>query len=236
MKQGRDRIIFPLDVPTAREAMGLVEQLKDRVGVFKVGLELFTARGPAILQSIREVSRAGIFLDLKLHDIPATVRRALAAGARHQPQFITVHCDEGGGVYREVELGQAKILAITVLTSLNEEKLLALGQAPEYAANIPALVVQKARLALEAGCHGLVCSGQEVAALKKELGPHIIAVTPGIRPLWSLVPGDDQKRIVTPAQAIQNGADYIVVGRPIRDAKDPGEAADKVALEIQSAL
>jgi orotidine-5'-phosphate decarboxylase len=127
-------------------------------------------------------------------------------------------------------------LAVTVLTSLNQEKLRALGYSEKYAEDLSALVLLRARMAKAAGCHGVVCSGLEVAMVKRELGPELIAVTPGIRPAWSLVNQDDQKRIVTPADAIRNGSDYVVIGRPIRDAKDPADAARKVAEEIASAL
>jgi len=129
-----------------------------------------------------------------------------------------------------------KILAITVLTSLNQEKLEVLGYAEKYTEDLSALVLQKARIAKAAGCHGVVCSGLEVAMIKREIGPDLIAVTPGIRPAWSVVKQDDQKRIVTPADAVENGSDYVVIGRPIRDAKDPADAAKRVGEEIASAL
>jgi orotidine-5'-phosphate decarboxylase len=132
--------------------------------------------------------------------------------------------------------GRTKILAVTVLTSLNSRNLSEMGYRDEYARNLSTLVLLKARLALEAGCSGIVCSGHEVAMIKRELGQAIIAVTPGIRPAWTLVAGDDQKRIVTPFQAIRDGADFLVIGRPIRDADDPKQAAEKVAAEIESAL
>jgi orotidine-5'-phosphate decarboxylase len=239
MKTPKDYIVFPLDVPDYGQAMDYVETLKESVGLFKVGLELFISQGPKIIDAIRDVSSAGIFLDLKLHDIPATVQRAFQAASRHQPAFVTVHCDEGGEILKGVaenNPGNTKILAITVLTSLNQEKLKALGYRDEYADDISALVLQKARLAKEAGCHGIVCSGLEVGTVKETLGPDLIAVTPGIRPAWTLVDGDDQQRIVTPAGAVRNGSDYVVIGRPIRDAEDPRAAAAKVAEEIASAL
>lgn len=239
MKPPKDYIIFPLDLPDYDQAMGYVETLKEDVGLFKVGLELFISQGPEIIKAIRDVSSAGIFLDLKLHDIPATVQRAFRAASVHKPIFVTVHCDEGEDILKSVaenNPGDTKILAITVLTSLNQAKLKALGYRDEYANDISALVLQKARLAKQAGCHGVVCSGLEVGMVKKTLGTDLIVVTPGIRPAWTLVDKDDQKRIVTPADAVRNGSDYVVIGRPIRDAKDPRDAAKRVAEEIASAL
>ena len=239
MKAPKDYIIFPLDLSTYDAAMSYVDQLHAHVGLFKVGLELFISQGPSIIKSIQDAGPAGVFLDLKLHDIPATVTRAFMAASQHSPQFVTVHCDEGDEILRGVaenNPGGTKILAITVLTSLNQEKLKALGYAAEYADNLSALVLSKARLAKAAGCHGVVCSGLEVAMIKKELGPELIAVTPGIRPAWSVVSRDDQKRIVTPSKAVKNGADFIVVGRPIRDANNPADAAKRIAEEVASAL
>ncbi len=239
MKEPKDYIIFPLDLPTYDEAMSYVERLTDHVGLFKVGLELFISQGPDIIKSIQDTGTAGIFLDLKLHDIPATVKRAFLAASRHGPEFVTVHCDEGGEILRTVAKnnpGNTKILAITVLTSLDQKKLKQLGYAEKFVQDLSSLVLLKARMAREAGCHGIVCSGLEVGAIRRELGPELIAVTPGIRPAWSLVDQDDQKRVVTPADAIKNGADYVVIGRPIRDAKDPADAARRVAKEIEEAI
>ena len=239
MKEPKDFIIFPLDLPDYDQAMHYVDLLKEHVGLFKVGLELFISQGPHILKSIREAGGAGIFLDLKLHDIPATVKRAFMAASLHGPEFVTVHCDEGGDMLRSVaenNPGGTRILAITVLTSLNQENLSHLGYRDEYANDLSRLVLLKAKTAKEAGCHGVVCSGHEVAMVKRELGSKLIAVTPGIRPEWSIVGQDDQKRIVTPKIAVERGADYIVIGRPIRDADNPADAAKRVADEIASAL
>jgi len=236
MKEPKDYIVFPLDLPTYDEAMSYADRLAEHVGLFKVGLELFISQGPAIIKSLQDAGSAGIFLDLKLHDIPATVKRAFLAASRHGPEFVTVHCDEGGEILRTVaenNPGGTKILAITVLTSLDQKKLKDLGYAEEYAKDLSALVLLKARTAKEAGCHGVVCSGLEVGAIKRELGPDLVAVTPGIRPAWSVVDQDDQRRVVTPADAVKNGADYVVVGRPIRDAKRPSDAAKRVAEEIE---
>ena len=239
MKEPKDYIIFPLDVPSYDQAISYVETLDGHVGLFKIGLELFIAQGPDILKAIRKRTSAGIFLDLKLHDIPATVQRAFMAASVHRPEFVTVHCDESDGILKSVaeqNPGNTKILAITVLTSLNQEKLGKLGYAQEYADDVSALVLLKARMAKAAGCQGVVCSGLEVAMVRKEIGPDMIVVTPGIRPAWTIVDQDDQKRIVTPADAVKNGADYVVIGRPIRDAKNPQDAAKQVAEEIGSVL
>jgi len=239
MKEPKKYIVFPLDLPTSDEAMSYVKLLKEHVGLFKVGLELFISQGPDILKSIRDAGGAGIFLDLKLHDIPPTVKRAFMAASNYGPEFVTVHCDEGGDILRSVaenNPGGTKILAVTVLTSLNPKSLSQLGYSEKYVNDLSQLVLLKARTAKDAGCHGVVCSGLEVAMIKEELGHDLIAVTPGIRPAWTIVDQDDQKRIVTPADAVKNGADYIVVGRPIRDAKNPQDAAKQVAEEIGSVL
>jgi orotidine-5'-phosphate decarboxylase len=239
MKSPQDYIVFPLDVPEYDQAISFVEALDGHVGLFKVGLELFIAQGPGLLKEIRNRTTAGIFLDLKLHDIPATVKRAFLAASMHRPQFVTVHCDEGDGVLKDVAQknpGNTKILGITVLTSLNREKLRNSGYAKEYSDDVIELVLLRARIAQAAGCHGVVCSGLEAARVRKEIGPEMIIVTPGIRPAWTVVDQDDQKRIVTPADAVRNGSDYVVIGRPIRDAASPRDAAKRVAEEIASAF
>jgi orotidine-5'-phosphate decarboxylase len=239
MKSPQDYIVFPLDVPEYDQAISFVEALDGHVGLFKVGLELFIAQGPGLLKEIRNRTTAGIFLDLKLHDIPATVKRAFLAASMHRPQFVTVHCDEGDGVLKDVAQknpGNTRILGVTVLTSLNREKLREAGYAKQYAEDVSDLVLLRARMAKAAGCHGVVCSGLEAARVRKEIGPEMIIVTPGIRPAWTVVDQDDQKRIVTPADAVRNGSDYVVIGRPIRDAASPRDAAKRVAEEIASAL
>ncbi len=239
MRTPKEYIIFPLDVSTYDQAIKYVTLLKDHVGLFKVGLELFISQGPAILEAIRDIAGGKIFLDLKLHDIPATIKRAFMAATTYEPEFVTIHCDEGGGALQSIaenNPGNTKILAVTVLTSLNKKNLIELGYAEKYIHDSSGLVLLKARMAKEAGCHGIVCSGHEVSMVKRELGHEMIVVTPGIRPAWSLVGRDDQKRVVTPQAAVKNGADYIVIGRPIRDAKDPADAAKKVAEEIEAGI
>ena len=234
----KDRLIFPLDVPDAQEARKHVTLLGEHLGVFKIGLELFVSEGPAIVDTIADLTDAGIFLDLKFHDIPATVQKAIRSGScLRRANFITVHCDPGllAAVAAEVP-EHTKVLAVTVLTSLDARQLAALGIQSELAAEVVKLVVQRARIAKEAGCAGIVCSGHEAEAVKEECGDGLLVVTPGIRPEWGDVSKDDQRRIVTPYQAVRNGADYIVVGRPIRAATDPVEAAVMVANEIQRGL
>ncbi len=239
MKKPEEYIIFPLDLHDRERVMSYVRMLKGIVGLYKVGLELFISQGPDIIKSIHDEGNAGIFLDLKLHDIPATVKRAFIAASLYEPEFVTVHCDQGNGILKEVaddNPGGTKILGVTLLTSLSKNDLLNSGYAREYTEELSRMVLLRAQIAKDAGCHGVVCSGHEVAEVKKTLGSDFIVVAPGIRPAWSLVGMDDQKRIMTPADAIRQGADYIVIGRPIRDAKDPAGAAMKIVEEIASAL
>jgi orotidine-5'-phosphate decarboxylase len=206
--------------------------------VFKVGLELFVSEGPPVVETIADMTEAGIFLDLKFHDIPATIQRVIRSGScLRRASFVTVHCDPSllKAVVEEVD-DHTKVLAVTVLTSLDTEALLSLGIREELAKETMQLVLHRASLARKAGCAGVVCSGHEAQAVREEFGRDLLVVTPGIRPQWGEVEKDDQKRIVTPYQAIMNGADYIVVGRPIRAATDPVEAAVMVANEIERGL
>ena len=233
MLQPKDRLIFALDVPDRAEAERYIQLLQAEVGLFKVGLELFVAEGPAFLKFLAESYGVDYFLDLKFHDIPATVRRAqirLLQGAR----LATVHVDSGRERLKaDVEV---KLLGVTVLTHLGPEDLAAMGLAPEYARNPSKLVLLRAKLAQEAGCDGVVCAGTEARAIRQAFGPDFLVVCPGIRPAWAAVPGDDQRRITTAYEAIKNGADYIVVGRPIRQADDPAAAARRVVQEIAAGL
>jgi len=236
MKPSKDYIIFPLDVPTAAEARKYVELLTDDVGMFKVGLELFVRSGPEIVKLIQASGPAGVFLDLKLHDIPATVAGAMKAVADLGVRFVTVHCGETPAMLKAAVTAAGRnvgVLGVTVLTSVSAEDIRAAGFSPEYFSDLSALVMKRAATAHAAGCAGIVCSGLEVKSVKEKLGRGFIAVTPGIRPLWDAAGKDDQKRITTPAQAVQNGADYLVIGRPIRNAKDPREASRRIAEEIE---
>jgi len=230
------RIVLPLDFPTLAEARPFAERLGDHVGVFKVGLELFTAEGPAALRPSGRHSLP-IFLDLKLNDIPQTVEGAVAAAAKHGVDYLTVHASGGFEMLRRAAAraerdskGRLQLLAITVLTSLAEEDLHGMGiERP-----LRDQVLHLAHLAWTAGIRGFVCSPLEVAMLRKELGHDAKLFVPGVRP-----PGGatgDQKRVATPASAMADGADFVVVGRPIRDAPDPVAAAKIIAFQLGSAL
>jgi len=223
----RDRLIAALDVPTAAEARRLVESLGKSVSFYKIGLELSTSGEYYTLLDWLVKRGHRVFCDLKLHDIPETVRRAVANLRGRGVTFLTVHADRGVMEAAVKERGDIGILAVTVLTSTSQADLAAQG----YTARLDELVLARARGAMEAGCDGVITSGLEVAAIKREFGEKLLAVTPGIRPAG----GDagDQKRVVDVAQAFRNGADYIVVGRPIRDAKDPAAAAEAIQATIE---
>ena len=239
MKQAKDYIIFPLDVASIDEAKCYIELLTNYVGLFKVGLELFIRSGPEIVRFINTTGAAGVFLDLKLHDIPATVSRAMAGIADLGVRFASVHCGESQKMLEAAVAGshgKVDILGVTVLTSVSAEDIEAAGYRPDYYHNLSELVVKKAAMAKAAGCAGIVCSGLEAQLIKSRLGKEFATVTPGIRPQWSLGDQDDQARVTTPARAIKNGSDYLVIGRPIRNADDPVQAAVKVAQEIEAAI
>ncbi|MDJ0781034.1 MAG: orotidine-5'-phosphate decarboxylase [Desulfosarcinaceae bacterium] len=234
----RERLIFALDVPEPEMAYALIEQLSGHVGLFKVGLELFVRCGPAMIHHIREEARVGVFLDLKLHDIPATVERTMARIADLGVQFATVHCGESPEMLAAAVRGsggQVGVLGVTVLTSVSADALRLAGFGDGSQSALTELVRQRAAIAKSAGVQGVVCSGLEAAALKADLGEDFLAVTPGIRPAEAAAAGD-QQRVVTPGAAIAAGADYLVVGRPIRDARDPAAAADAISAEIAAAL
>lgn len=234
--QPKDRLIFPLDVPDKAEAEKFIDLLRGEVGLFKVGLELFMAEGPAFLQFLA-AAQVDYFLDLKFHDIPATMMAAQARVMKGA-KLATVHIDQGHKMRQAIMSCKngVKVLGVTVLTHLGVEDLEAMGIAPDYARNPAKLVLLRAGLARDAGCDGVVCAGTEARAVKDAFGPDFLVVCPAIRPLWSVVAGDDQTRITTPAQAIAAGADYLVVGRPIRKAADPQEAARKIVAEIAAAI
>jgi len=239
MKQAKDYIVFPLDLPSIQDAEKYVGLLAKNVGMFKVGLELFISSGPEIIKRINARGGAGVFLDLKLHDIPATVSRAMAIIAGLDVKFVTVHCGETSAMLAAAVAGanqQVGVLGVTVLTSVSGEDIRAAGFKEEYSNNLAALVMQRAAMAKSAGCAGVICSGLEVRRIKAQFGRAFVAITPGIRPQWDAAATDDQKRITTPAQAVQNGADYLVIGRPIRDAADPAAAAVRIAKEIETVL
>ena len=226
-------MIFALDVPGKKEAKHYAKVLEGVVGCFKIGLELFISEGPDIVKMIQDQSAANIFLDLKLHDIPATVRGALRSAKKLGVQYITIHSTEGEEILetaQEVKGSGLEVLAVTVLTSTSASSLASLGIREDI--NAAALVLDRATRAQNSGCAGVVCSGEEAKLVKSKCGGDFKIVVPGIRPEWARVSGDDQNRIATPSQAIEDGADMIVVGRPIRDANDPREAAQKIIEEI----
>lgn len=233
----KERIIFPLDFPSLDEAERFVKLLKDHIGLFKVGLTLFVSEGFPVIKMIEEIAGSKIFLDLKFHDIPETlgnVSSVLMSKSRGV-RFVTVHTLEGERIVRAVVekmRGGAEVLGVTVLTSVDEKESEELG----YSKPIRDRVLALAGIAKRAGCAGVVCSGHEAKAIKQKLGEDFIVVTPGIRPAWGNIRQDDQRRIMTPREAILNGADYIVVGRPIYTSKDPVGVAEKIALEIEEAI
>ncbi len=222
----RERLIVALDVPSAREAMALVEKLGDAACFYKIGLELFTAGGYFELAAWLAKRGDKVFADLKFYDIPETVRRAVANLRGRGVTFLTVHGNRSIMEAAAKEKGDIRILAVTVLTSLDKSDLAEMG----YRGEVGALVLERAGGALAAGCDGVIASGLEASGIKAKYGKDLLVVTPGIRPAG----GDaaDQKRTVDAAQAFRNGADYIVVGRPIRDAKDPVAAAEAMQASI----
>lgn len=224
------RIVLPLDVSTLDEAGNLAEKLADEVGVLKIGLELFTSVGPGILRIGRDLG-LDVFLDLKLHDIPKTVEQAVKAAGRHGVKYLTVHAAGGPEMLREAvrASGDVKILAVTVLTSLNDDDLRATG----ISRPVKDQVVGLAKTAWDCGVRGFVCSPNEISSLRETFGSGALLVVPGIRPSGT-EPGD-QKRTSTPGAAIRAGADLLVVGRPIREAANPVAAARALAAEIQAA-
>ena len=236
MRFPRDYIIFPLDVPDRDTAIGLADKLKGSVGMFKIGLELFIKGGPEMVDTIQDMGQAKVFLDLKLHDIPATVERAMRSIASLGVRFATVHCGENLKMLEAAVAGgrgEVAVLGVTVLTSVNENDLRRAGYRQSISDNLVEMVLQRASDAKNAGCAGVVCSGREASQIKSTLGPEFLTVTPGIRPQWSLGKGDDQRRVTTPAQAVRSGSDYLVIGRPIREADDPVKAAEMVADEVR---
>ena len=230
----QDRLVFALDVPDGKEAKRYVTMLEGVVGCFKVGLELFIREGPDVVKMIQDHSAANIFLDLKLHDIPATVRRALRSASKMGIKYITIHSTEGEEILetaQEVKGSGLEVLAVTLLTSTSASSLSNLWMSENI--DTAALVLDRATRAQKSGCAGVVCSGEEAKVIKLKCAEGFKIVVPGIRPEWARVLGDDQNRIATPAQAIKDGADMIVVGRPIRDSEDPRAAAQRIIEEVQ---
>lgn len=235
----RERLIVALDTADLGEATELAARLRGRVGGFKIGLELFVAEGPRAVERVRKASEAPIFLDLKLHDIPNTVRGAAASAARLGIRWLSLHALGGEEAIRRARqaaldaarkagLEPPKLLAVTILTSHAPGELSRIGieGSPSEAA------LRLAELARSAGAGGIVCSPLEVASVRK-LFPEGELVVAGVRPRGLLVAGDDQARAAGPAEAVERGADRIVVGRPITGAPDPAEAAARVVRELE---
>jgi len=231
---GPERIVLALDVADGVEALALARALGDSVGMLKVGLELFIAEGPALVRELGEVGP--IFLDLKLNDIPNTVAGAARAAGGLGVRLLTVHALAGRHAIRAaadaIDRGRRdhpRILAVTVLTSLDGRDLaeLGIGGSPEDA------VLRLGALAIAAGADGLVCSPLEVAALRKALGPEVLLVVPGIRPAGAAK--GDQARVASAGDAVRSGADYVVVGRPLREAADPRKVAAELVAEMDEA-
>ena len=225
----RERLIVALDVPNAADARALVERLGPAASFYKVGLELFMAGG--YFELVEWLSKRGnrVFADLKMFDIPETVARAVANLRGRGITFATVHGNQAMMKAAAAEKGDVKVLAVTVLTSLDRGDLDDLG----FSCDVERLVLSRARRAMEAGCDGVISSGLEAPRLKAEFKDRLLVVTPGIRPVDNKAT-DDQKRTVDVAQAFANGADYIVVGRPIRQAADPRAAAEAIQATIAS--
>ncbi|WP_051132425.1 MULTISPECIES: orotidine-5'-phosphate decarboxylase [Thermodesulfobacterium] len=236
MMNPRDRIVFPLDVPTIDEALRWVDRLKDLVGVFKVGFELYTSCGPKVIEEIKKRSNNKIFLDLKLNDIPNTVLRTVRVVSNLGVDWITVHALSGEESLKSAvsaAYNNLKILAVTVLTSLERADLMELGFNAELVREVKDLVLRLTKIAYQTGCDGIVCSARETSQIK-EVYPELFTVVPGIR--LEGARKDDQIRVVTPYEAILSGADYLVIGRPIREAFSPEKTCMEIAEEIEKAL
>lgn len=229
-------IIAALDVPTVEQALKLAQQLAPAVGAFKIGKELFTSAGPDIVRRVRDTG-ASVFLDLKFHDIPNTVAKAVAAAVRLDVQMLTIHASGGSEMMRAAEqsaqqtaaqLGRPAplVLGVTVLTSQDSATLAELGGETDVARQVERLAL----LAAKSGLRGLVCSPLEIVALRRILPPQMQLVTPGIR--TGAEKADDQKRTLTPREAIQAGASWLVIGRPITAAADPRAAAESILASL----
>jgi orotidine-5'-phosphate decarboxylase len=226
----RDRLIVALDVPTQTEALNLVRDLSPEVAFFKVGLQLYTAAGPEIVRSVLATG-AKVFLDLKLHDIPNTVAWTVESAGQLRVQMLTIHLSGGAEMIRAAVAARKNnlsILGVTVLTSADEQTLRQVG----ISDNIRDHILRLAKLCVDAGIDGLVASPHEVKMLRTQFGAKIKLVVPGIRPSWS--EAGDQKRVMTPREALEAGADYLVIGRPIIAHPRPREAVTRILNEIES--
>jgi orotidine-5'-phosphate decarboxylase len=228
MTKAADKIIVALDVPTERDALELVGKLRDQISFFKIGLQLYTAEGPEVVRAALSTG-SKVWLDLKLHDIPNTVARAVESANRLGVQMLTIHLSGGSQMIRAATAARANnmlLLGVTVLTSSTEETLREIGIQDE----VDNQVLRLAKLGVEAGIDGIVASPHEIEPLRREFGDKIKIVVPGIRPSWS-EPGD-QRRTMTPREALEAGADYLVVGRPIIANARPDEAVARILQEL----
>lgn len=227
------RVLVAIDTPDVGRAVELVARVKNDVGGIKLGKEFFTARGPQGVRAVLDGADLPLFLDLKFHDIPNTVAGAVRSTLGLKPFMVNVHASGGAAMMAAaaaaaMSAGEDRplVIGVTVLTSMGSDELSDIG----VGGGVEGQVVRLAQLAQASGLDGVVCSAKEITAIRKACGPDFILVTPGIRPSWAA--SDDQKRIVTPKDAVERGADYLVIGRPITGADDPGAAARKIAAEI----
>jgi orotidine-5'-phosphate decarboxylase len=224
----RDRLIVALDFPNQAKALTLVSLLSGAVSIYKIGLQLYTAAGPEIVRAVAATG-ANVFLDLKLHDIPSTVAKAVAAAGELGAQMLTVHLSGGRAMLKaavEAKPPGLTLLGVTVLTSATEETLRETG----VVSAVDVQVIRLGELGKQSGIDGLITSPHEVRFLRERLGDEITLVTPGVRPTWAAA--DDQKRFTTPHEALESGADYLVIGRPITAAADPRAAVERLLEEI----
>lgn len=239
--QARDRLILAVDTSSMEEARQYLDELHEHVGVFKIGLQLFTRYGPEILK-VFQSKGAKIFLDCKFLDIPNTVAKASEEATAHGVQMFTIHACGGTSMLSasadavqkkaaQLQIPAPTILAVTVLTSISQTVL---ANELNVSAPLEEQVLKLAKQCQENGVTGIVASPEESARLRQELGTTMLIVTPGVRPSWA--DANDQSRFTTPFEAIKNGSDYLVVGRPITQAKDPKDAARKIVAEIEEAL
>jgi orotidine-5'-phosphate decarboxylase len=228
MTKNADKIIVALDVPTKKEALALVEQVREQISFFKIGLQLYTAEGPEIVRAVLATG-AKVFLDLKLHDIPNTVARAVESAAQLGAQMLTIHLCGGSEMIRaavNARSGDMLLLGVTMLTSADERTLSELGISDK----IDNRVLRLARLGVGAGIDGLIASAREVKMLRQQIGDKIKIVVQGIRPSWS--DRNDQKRVMTPREALDSGADYLGIGRPITTHSSPRDAVSRILAEL----
>lgn len=234
--KNKERLIVALDVDTKEKALALIEKLKENVKIFKIGSELFTSCGPGIVEDVKNKG-CEVFLDLKFHDIPNTVAKSAVAAVRLGVLLFNVHALGGPDMMKKaartvteeaerLKINKPKIIAVTMLTSMDENNLKKIGVDD----NMEKQVLRLARLAKDSGLDGVVASPSEAELIREEMGKDFLIVTPGVRPSWAAK--DDQRRITTPKEAIDNGANFIVIGRPIIEAPDPLSAARKILEEI----